>query len=130
MLYETLLSVLGGYRCQVPARYNNPYALWTEVHITSVLPPEEAYKNMAFEQAVVQGEDGYEQLKRRINFIVYHWKTDSGEYCSKEIPMAKYKGYEELKKMGGLPYSAFLEQLGIKTAEPTQLFENLLAELE
>lgn len=41
--FGQLLSILGNYRVQLHSRYSNTYALWSEVHITSVLPPEFVY---------------------------------------------------------------------------------------
>ena len=69
--YSTLLNMLDGYRTQVHCRYNNVYALWTEVHITSVLPPEMVYNRMVTENKEV---DTIQQLLRRLN-----------EYCT-DIP--------------------------------------------
>jgi hypothetical protein len=39
--------------------------------------------------------DTWEQLRRRIHYVVYHYIKD-GEYCKFEIPMPEYKGYEDL----------------------------------
>ena len=48
---KIFLQILDGYKIQVHARYSNIYALWTEVYITSVFPPEELYKKMVEESA-------------------------------------------------------------------------------
>ena len=39
--------------------------------------------------------DTFEQLRRRINTIVYHWKDESG-YHQYAMPMTEYKDYHDL----------------------------------
>lgn len=92
--YSTLLTMLQGYRQQIHARYTNIVPLWTEVHITSVLPPEKVYLNMVREN---QELDTLKQLFRRINYIVYHWKDTSG-YHTFDLPMNEYIDYNDLKR--------------------------------
>jgi Holliday junction resolvase RusA-like endonuclease len=87
--YNQLLLMLDGYKVPIHARYNNVYSLWTTVHITSVIPPEEWYKNE-------NKRDTYEQLRRRITTIVFHWKDSNGFHAYKK-PMAEYTTYEELE---------------------------------
>lgn len=91
--FYTLLQWLDVYRQQFRARYANGYMLWTEVHISSVIPPEIVYNKMVQENTEI---DTYAQLRRRINFIEYHWKDAAG-YHSYKILMSEYKGYEDLK---------------------------------
>lgn len=91
--FSTFLSILQGYKQQFHARYSNVYGLWSEVHITSVLPPDMVYKNMVAENRDI---DTMAQLFRRINIIVYHWK-DKDDHYQFELPMSEYKGYEDLK---------------------------------
>lgn len=94
--YSTLLStILQGYRVQIHCRYSNVYALWSEVHITSVLPPELLYHNMVSEH---KHYDTLDQLRRRITTIVYHYK-EKGDYKQIAIPMSEYEDFETLKKM-------------------------------
>lgn len=88
--YNQLLLILDGYKVPIHARYNNVYSLWDEVHITSVIPPEDWYKNDNV-------RDTYEQLKRRIKTIVFHWSDETG-FHSYEKNMAEYTTYEELEK--------------------------------
>ena len=95
MRFQLLLNYLDGYKVQVHARYSNGMALWNEVHITSVYPPEEVYKNMV--DSSVRALDSVAQLKRRISKIVYHWKQDE-EYKEFELDMKEYVNYEDLKK--------------------------------
>ena len=111
--YSYLLNtILSNYRVQVAARYSNVYALWTEIHITSILPPECIYEKMVQNY---QNLDTYEQLKRRLDYIVLHYKND-GEYYEIVCPMADYVNYCQLQNMvDSFPWSVNLtyEQLEI-----------------
>lgn len=93
--YSSLLSYLHGYKVQVHARYSNVVSLWNEVHITSVKPPELVYEKMVLGIAE-RSIDTFEQLRRRITRIVYHWKDASG-YHEYSLPMSQYRDYEHLK---------------------------------
>ena len=92
--FSTLLTMLQGYKTQVHCRYTNSVQLWTEVHITSVKAPEMVYENLieSYEERRI---DTFEQLRRRINTIVYHWKDESG-YHQYAMPMTEYKDYHDL----------------------------------
>ncbi len=92
MKFSTLLGLLQGYKQQFHARYTNVWGLWSEVHITSVLMPDEVYKNMVTDNC---DTDVIEQLYRRINTIIYHSKDHNG-YHKFEIPMSEYKGRKDL----------------------------------
>jgi len=92
--YELLLSYLSGYKVQIYARYANIVGLWNEVHITSVYPPDLLYESMIMNNRKV---DSYEQLRRRITYVVYHYKNDKGEYCNHEMPMTEYIGHKHQK---------------------------------
>ena len=46
MRFQQLLNFLDGYRIQIHCRYANAYALWNEVHITSIYGPDEVYQFM------------------------------------------------------------------------------------
>lgn len=92
--YELLLLILQGYRSQIHCRYANCYALWKEVHITSIYPPEEIYKSVVNDED--RGIDTVKQLLRRINTFIYHYK-DGEEYKSFELDGKQYVNYEELK---------------------------------
>lgn len=94
--FSFLLVMLDRYKAQIHARFSNVYALWAEVYITSVFPPEELYKKMV--QETDRGIDKQQQLMRRISDITYCFVDDNGEYRRYTIPMSKYKGYEDLKK--------------------------------
>ena len=97
--FSQLMNLLDGYRVQIPCRYSNGYALWIEVHIFTVLPPEMIYKTMVEEN---RGIDTYEQLRRRIDFVVYHYR-ENGEYKTFELPMEKYTNYEDLRRLAEMP---------------------------
>lgn len=92
--YSTLLSMLQGYKQQFHARYSNVYGLWTEVHITSVLPPELCYSNMVSEYKDI---DTLSQLMRRITEVVYHWQVD-GHYMVYNEPVEEYTNYRNLQR--------------------------------
>lgn len=92
--YATLLTILDKYsRAQSHCRYHNSYNLWEMVIITSVYPPEYIYSKMVVEEN--QDIDSYNQLLRRLNTIVYHYKHN-GEYKTFSIPATEYKGYDDL----------------------------------
>ena len=97
--FSQLMNLLDGYRVQIPCRYSNGYALWIEVHIFTVLPPEMIFKTMVEEN---RGIDTYEQLRRRIDFVVYHHR-ENGEYKTFELPMEKYTNYDDLRRLAEMP---------------------------
>ena len=96
LTYSQLLTMLQGYRSQYHARYSNGYALWTEVHITSVFPPEYIYSGLVNEN--VKGIDSINQLLRRIDNYIYHYKNKKGEYKTYKIKGDEYIGYGDLIK--------------------------------
>lgn len=88
--YTLLLAMLEGYKStQIHSRYTNVYCLWNEVHITSVFTPNELYQQM-----YLLKNDTYEQLKRRITFVVYHYKKN-GEFLTKEMTMDEFIYFDE-----------------------------------
>ncbi len=93
MRFALLMNLLDGYKVQIPCRYTNSYALWEEIHIFTVLPPEMVYKNMVAENRNV---DTIEQLFRRITSVIYHYKNN-GDYCKFSLAMSEYSNYEDLK---------------------------------
>lgn len=94
--YSELLSMLDVYKTHIHARYHNVPTLWTEVHITSILPPENIYKSMVGIHE--RDMDTFEQLKRRLSHVIYHWK-DSFGYHEFSLPASEYTSYELLKQM-------------------------------
>lgn len=108
--YNQLLIILDGYKMPVHARYYNKYSLWDNVHITSVIPFEEWYCNDNI-------RDTFEQLKRRVEYIAYHYMTDCDnnfipdkmaylkdhdksqiKYHEYTIRAEQYTSYEDLEK--------------------------------
>lgn len=115
------LQILDGYRIQVHARFANIWALWTEIYITSVFPPEELYKKMVEESA--RGRDKQQQLLRRITDITYCFVDAAGEYQRYTIPMSAYVDYEELK-------AAATEKMGAAVSEVSEFVEEESADGE
>lgn len=93
------MTWLDKYRVQLGCRYSNCYALWAEVHICTVMPPESVYKKMVEDFQVY---DTYEQLRRRINFVVYHYR-ENGEYKAFELSMERYTNYDNLRRLAEKP---------------------------
>jgi hypothetical protein len=121
MPFSLFLSVvLGEYKSQIPCRYTNNYALWESIHITSVLPPELVYESMVNAHPEL---DCFEQLRRRIDTVVYHYKGNDGSYKFHKEPMSEYTDYAALKT------KVNAEKLGM-SGDPSVSFEDLLAELE
>ena len=94
--YSQLLIITDCYKAQIHARYTNIVALWDEIYITSVFPPEELYKQMV--AADVRGIDKQKQLLRRITDITYCYIDDAGAYQKFTLPMEQYKDYDDLKQ--------------------------------
>lgn len=87
--YTLLLTILEGYKSQIHSRYTNTFCLWNEVHITSIFSPSELYQQM-----YLLKNDTYEQLKRRITFVVYHYKKND-EFLTKEMTMDEFRYFDE-----------------------------------
>ena len=91
--YSQLLSMLDVYsRVQQHCRYKNTYALWTQVLICTVLAPEEVYHNMVDNN---KNSDTFEQMMRRLDVIVYHYKW-KGEYKTFELLPSEYNGKDDM----------------------------------
>ena len=95
LTFSQLLIMTDCYKSQLHARYVNVIALWDEIYITSVYPPEELYKQMV--SADVRGIDKQKQLLRRITDITYCYIDDAGDYKKYTIPMSLYSDYASLK---------------------------------
>ena len=93
--YSLFLQLLDRYKIDIHCRYSNATALWNEVHITSIYPPDELYKGMVTEEN--RSRDNIQQFLRRISFIVYHEKYND-EYRSFQMPMRDYQVYPQLKE--------------------------------
>ena len=87
--YTDLLTILDVYSsAQIRCRYQNVYCLWDKVFLTSVLAPEEVYENMVSTEN--QKKDTIKQFMRRLDAIVYHFKTANGYYCAYVMPAEQY----------------------------------------
>lgn len=71
--YSKLLSMLDSYTREFHARYSNIVGLWTFVYIASPYAPEQCYKSLV-DLSEDRRIDAVEQLMRRIDKIVYHYK--------------------------------------------------------
>lgn len=101
MPFHQLLTYLDVYRVQIHARYANSYALWEEVHITSVFAPEQVYKSMVEREQ--RDVDTIKQLLRRLTAVIYHFHED-GQYHQIEIPIEEYKDIETFKDKYGISF--------------------------
>lgn len=88
--YNQLLIILDGYKMPIHARYSNKYSLWTDVHITSVIPIEEWYNNDNI-------RDTFEQLKRRVTKITYHYMTCGDVFIPNKMEFLKNHRKEEIQ---------------------------------
>lgn len=95
LTYSQFLVMTDQYPAQIHCRYANVYALWNEIHITSVYPPEEVYERMVNNEDRLI--DTQKQLVRRLKSIIYHYK-ENGEYKTFEMPSSQYVNYNDLKK--------------------------------
>lgn len=89
--FSTLLSYLDVYPLKLNVKNGRSYATYTEVHITSVIPPEHLYQGVDF-----LSHDTRAQLYRRISYIVYHWRDEQGNYCQHQMPFSDYENYAQL----------------------------------
>ena len=94
--FEQFLKMFNGLKSQLHARYSNACALWSEAHITTVFPPEVLYKTWV---GLREEFDSYEQLRRRITNVIYHYKNAGGEYCTHKMPMSDYVDYNHQKSI-------------------------------
>ena len=99
--FSQLLTITDCYKAQVHSRYANVIALWEEVYITSVFPPEELYKQMVTADA--RGRDKQTQLLRRITDITYCYIDGLGDYRRYTIPMSQYRDYNTLQREATSP---------------------------
>jgi hypothetical protein len=113
MPYEMILQMLHGYRTQLHARFSNVYALYDEVHITSIYTPDEIYSSIVERQN--QEVDSLYQLMRRITSIIYHYRDKKG-YHTFEMPPDEFKSHTDLQKKAQPENDGFIPlQEGTKT---------------
>ena len=92
--YEILLTLTQGYKTSIHCRYQNVYALYDEIHLTSIYAPEDIYDSVVDYEN--KKKDSIDQLLRRISVYVYHYK-ENGEYKTFQLPGEDYIGYDDLK---------------------------------
>lgn len=92
--FSTFLNLTDKYRCDIHARYVSTMALYSEVYITSVYPPEKLYENLV--ETATQGIEPRQQLYRRISDITY-CEVRNGHFFRYTVPMSEYAGYEFLR---------------------------------
>ena len=95
MSYGVLLSILDKYKSQIHARYANIFALWDEVYIASIFPPETLYTIMV--PPNLQKADPIEQFFRRLTDITYCFR-DGEHFYRYTQSMVGYAGYNELRE--------------------------------
>ena len=93
--FELLLTITQGYRSQIHCRFNNCFALWEEVHITSIFSPEDIYGSMVSSEN--RNKDTIKQLLRRITSYVYHYKVGD-DYRTFELAGNEYIDFDDLKR--------------------------------
>ena len=93
--FSTFLNLTDKYRCDIHARYVSTMALYSEVYITSVYPPEKLYENLV--ETATQGIEPRQQLYRRISDITY-CEVRNGHFFRYTVPMSEYAGYEFLRR--------------------------------
>lgn len=91
--YGMLLVLTDKYRQPIHCRYANTYTLYSEIHITSIYPPEKLYSSMTDTD---KDNDPITQFLRRITAVIYHYKNSKGNYCTFEIDGKDYTNYEDL----------------------------------
>ncbi len=112
--YSALLTILDEYVSEVHARYHNAPTLWNELHITSVYTPDEIFRRNV-QDSSERSVETFEQLRRRINTIMYHWKDDAG-FHQFPLPMSEYKDRNDIVfKAARCSDSFFLLPSGIVT---------------
>lgn len=99
--YGLLLNILSELKHPIHCRYFNTYNIWEEVHITSVYTPFGIYQTMVEEDR--QDKDPYSQLKRRINYIVYHYCI-MGSYGEITFPIEEFHSIEEAEEQAQKEY--------------------------
>ncbi len=73
-----LLNALDVYIYHPSARYRNAVSLWSEVHITSVYTPRQFWEETF--PPMDRQKEPFEQLDRRIDLVIRHWKDKEGRY--------------------------------------------------
>lgn len=127
--YGMLLTITDKYRQPIHCRYANAWSIYSELHLTSILPPEELFNSMVASSD--RAKDPITQLLRRITTIVYHYKDDAGNYCTYEMTGSEYINYDDLKRRAEgtdfdkatetTPFDNVPEQLSFETIKQNKI---------
>ena len=79
MDWVDLLTALDSYVYRPSARYQDSVSLWEEVHITSVYNPRKFWEECVWDD--MKKDEPFEQLARRIDVEVHHFKDEKGNFC-------------------------------------------------
>lgn len=97
-----LLALTDGYRLTLPARYANKQAAWERVYIATVVPPEDLFFD-SFAGASRSAKDTFDQFKRRLDVIVYHYVnpylTGDEKYQTVRMAAKDYEGIQQLEQV-------------------------------
>lgn len=95
--YRQLLNITDVYSsAQTHARFHNAYNLWNSVIITSIYPIEELWKELVPEER--RKTDTLQQLLRRFETIVYHFKIDDN-FAEVSVKASDYKGLGQMYEL-------------------------------
>lgn len=90
---STLLSLMETYRTTLPARYSNRVAVYSELHIASIKPPED----------VLGYGEPLGQLRRRLDEVMCHIKVvgpdGRARYLSTSVTGLEYQSLGELERV-------------------------------
>lgn len=89
-----LLTCLDSYVYHPSARYRDSVALWEEVHITSVYSPKQFWE--ACISRNLQKDEPFEQLNRRIDLVLYHYKNKDGDFCVRNDNLSDFLDMESV----------------------------------
>ena len=99
---STLLNITDGYRMILSSRYTNKHKNWNRVIIATVIPPEQLF-NSSLVGITSLETDSFEQFKRRMDVVVYHYIDNnfqgSEKYRFISIPADEYTNIKDLKKL-------------------------------
>lgn len=94
--YRQMLMLTDTYTdAQTHSRFHNTINLWDEVYVTSVYGIREFYNELV--PADKRAVESFEQLQRRFNKVVYHYKKD-GVYKTYEQPREEGYSYMGILK--------------------------------
>ncbi|MBQ9059497.1 MAG: hypothetical protein IJ125_09960 [Atopobiaceae bacterium] len=95
MSIPELLAACDDYTYQLKCRYANKLSNWNELHIASILPPEALFDAMRFNTFHSTEHESYQQFKRRIDYVTYHYKYGD-EFKEYTVPMSEYVSFTQI----------------------------------